>query len=42
MQNGSLVDVIKRVQSGDVPLFWTATGIATIVAGIVLRMKFIH
>jgi TPR repeat protein len=42
MKNGSLLDVLKRVQAGDAPPFWTPTGIATIVMGLVLGMRFIH
>jgi serine/threonine protein kinase len=42
MENGSLLDVLTRVRSGDIPVFWTPTGIATIVMGLVLGMKFMH
>jgi serine/threonine protein kinase len=42
MKNGSLVDVLAKVKGGKLPRFWTPTGIAKLVAGLVLGMKFIH
>jgi TPR repeat protein len=42
MKNGSLLDVLTRVRSNDFPAFWTPTGIATIVMGLVSGMRFIH
>jgi serine/threonine protein kinase len=42
MKNGSLLDVLTRVQAGNVPPFWTPTGRATSVMDLVLGMRFIH
>jgi serine/threonine protein kinase len=42
MENGSLADILQRVKAGDLPGFWTPTGIAKLVTGLVLGMKFIH
>jgi serine/threonine protein kinase len=42
MRNGSLADVLARVKAGNPPSFWTSTGIAKLVTGLVLGMKFIH
>jgi serine/threonine protein kinase len=41
-QNGSLCDVLQKVNSGAVPHFWNPTGIGIIICGIVLGMRFIH
>jgi serine/threonine protein kinase len=42
MSNGSLADVLARVRAGILPRFWTPTGIAKLVTGLVLGMNFIH
>jgi serine/threonine protein kinase len=42
MENGSLADILGRVKAGDLPDFWTPTGIAKLITGFVLGMKFIH
>jgi serine/threonine protein kinase len=42
MKNGSLLDVLERIRAKHALLFWTATGIARIVMGLVLGMRFIH
>jgi serine/threonine protein kinase len=42
MANGSLADVLERVKGGKAPSFWTPTGIAIIVTGIVCGLEFIH
>jgi serine/threonine protein kinase len=41
MPNGSLGDVLRRVKKGKPPAFWTHTGIAIIVCGIVVGLEFI-
>jgi serine/threonine protein kinase len=42
MESGSLENVLERVKAGDPPSFWTPTGIAIIVVGIVHGLEFIH
>jgi TPR repeat protein/serine/threonine protein kinase len=42
MENGSLADVLANVKRGSPPSFWTHTGIAIIVCGIVYALEFIH
>jgi serine/threonine protein kinase len=42
MESGSLADVLERVKAGNPPDFWTHTGIAIIVVGIVHGLEFIH
>jgi TPR repeat protein len=42
MESGSLADVLERVKRGKPPSFWTPTGIAIIVTGIVCGLEFIH
>jgi serine/threonine-protein kinase len=41
-QYGSLARILKLVQSGQRPSFWNPAGIAIIVTGIVLGMRFMH
>jgi serine/threonine protein kinase len=41
-EKGSLKEALKQRQSGWIPPFMDETGIAIIVAGIVLGMRFIH
>jgi TPR repeat protein len=41
-ENGSLASVLKRIQSGFGPSFWTPTGIGIIICGIVLGMRYVH
>jgi serine/threonine protein kinase len=40
--NRSLAHVLSKVQGGDIPAFWHATGIGMIICGLVLGMRFIH
>jgi serine/threonine protein kinase len=40
--NGSLSRVMKLVHSPQCPIFWNPTGIAIIICGIVLGMRFMH
>jgi serine/threonine protein kinase len=40
--NGSLASVLTKAASKPAPSFWNATGIAIIICGIVLGMRFIH
>jgi serine/threonine protein kinase len=42
MPNGSLDRVFQEVQQGKPPLFWTDTGIAIIVCGVVAGVQFMH
>jgi serine/threonine protein kinase len=41
-ENNSLKDVLKRVNSGDKPAFWNATGIGILICGFVLGMRYVH
>jgi serine/threonine protein kinase len=41
-KNGSLGDVLNSVRAGKRPPFWTDTGIAIIVCGIISGIEFIH
>jgi serine/threonine protein kinase len=41
-QNGSLARVLGLVRTGRCPSFWNPTGIAIIISGIVLGMRFVH
>jgi serine/threonine protein kinase len=41
-QNGSLAHVFKLVKSRQRPFFWNPTGIAIIISGIVLGMRYVH
>jgi serine/threonine protein kinase len=40
--NGSMRDVLERVQRGSKFNFWNATGKGIIICGIVLGMRFVH
>jgi serine/threonine protein kinase len=40
--NGSLADVLRRVQRGSTFSFWNDTGKAIIICGIVLGMRYVH
>jgi serine/threonine protein kinase len=42
MPNGSLDQVLQRMQQGKPPHFWTDTGIAIIVCGVVAGIQFMH
>jgi serine/threonine-protein kinase len=42
MENGSLRDVLRLVEAGKAPKFWTGTGTAIIVCVIACRQDFIH
>jgi serine/threonine protein kinase len=42
MENDSLGSVLANVRRGSPPSFWTHTGIAIIVCGIVYGLEFIH
>jgi serine/threonine protein kinase len=42
IKNHSVAEVLARIQTGSLPELWTATGIAKLVTGLVLGMKFIH
>jgi TPR repeat protein len=42
MENGSLSAVLKAVKKNKIPTFWTPTGIAIIVCGIVCGLEFVH
>jgi serine/threonine protein kinase len=41
-QYGSLARILELVQCGQRPSFWNPTGIAIIITGIVLGMRFMH
>jgi serine/threonine protein kinase len=41
-QNGSLECVLNQAGRGEFPSFWNPTGIAIIILGIVLGMRFMH
>jgi serine/threonine protein kinase len=41
-EHGSLARVLTLVQCGQFPSFWNPTGIAIIVTGIVLGMRYMH
>jgi serine/threonine protein kinase len=41
-QHGSLAHVLGLVRTGQCPSFWNPTGIAIIISGIVLGMRFVH
>jgi serine/threonine-protein kinase len=41
-QNGSLAQAFKRVRNRRRPFFWNPTGIAIIIGGIVLGMRYVH
>jgi serine/threonine protein kinase len=41
-RNGSLADVLKLVKSGRPPSFWNPTGVAILVCGIMLGMRYMH
>jgi serine/threonine-protein kinase len=40
--NGSLSDVLAKIQQGQSPFFWNPTGIGIIICGIVLGMRYVH
>jgi serine/threonine protein kinase len=42
MANGSLLDILNLVKEGKLLDFWTATGVAIIVCGIVVGIEFVH
>jgi serine/threonine protein kinase len=42
MENGSLSNVLVRVKAGNLPSFWTPTGIGIIAVGIVCGLELIH
>jgi serine/threonine protein kinase len=40
--NGSLKEVLEKSHSGAKPTFWNPTGIAIIICGVVLGMRYVH
>jgi serine/threonine protein kinase len=42
MECGSLESVLEKVKGGNLPVFWTHTGIAIIVVCIASGLEFIH
>jgi serine/threonine protein kinase len=40
--NRSLKDVLEKIDAGLLPPFWTPTGRAILIAGIVLGMRYVH
>jgi serine/threonine protein kinase len=40
--NGSLKEVLKKVNSGGTPAFWNSTGMGILICSLVLGMRYIH